>query len=124
MQHATFSICVHVLKLDLVISWKCLPAHTAVAVTLTLTMCGVVQLKTDDRPPHVISVLTEQLNVYEENDWLETITAELVDGASHLKAYWEAMLVVKATLSLSGLSETFFEEQIKVSSCLHGSLLP
>lgn len=74
-----------------------------------------MQLKTDERPPHVIQVLTEQLNLYEEFDWLETITMELVDGSHHLKAHWEAMIIVKATLALSGLSAEFFETQIKVS---------
>lgn len=73
-----------------------------------------LQLKIDDRPPHVISVLTEQLNYYEEYDWLETITAEMVEGASLLKNFSEAMAVLQDTLALPGLTEDFLAAQFAV----------
>lgn len=80
-----------------------------------------MQLKSDDRPPHVIACLTKNLSAYKEYEWLETITTEMVDGATLLKAFSEAMGVLRDTLALSGISEEFFEAQLAVRLMDHCS---
>ena len=80
-----------------------------------------MQLKADDRPPHVIACLTQHLSAYKEYEWLETITTEMIERANLLKAFSEAMGVLRDTLALSGISEEFFEAQLPVRRMDHCS---
>ena len=86
-----------------------------------------MQLKPDDRPPHVIALLTKKLSAYKEYEWLETITTEMIEGASLMKTHSQAMGVLRDTLALSAISDEFFEAQLAVRSmdhcfCEHASL--
>ena len=78
-----------------------------------------MQLKPDDRPPHVIALLTKNLSAYKEYEWLETITTEMIEGASLMKTHSEAMGILRDTLALSAISDEFFEAQLAVRSMYH-----
>ena len=75
-----------------------------------------LQLRPDDRPPHVVSVLMQELSTNEETEWVEHLVAEMVDGVSHLRHSPDAMHIMKESLALPCLGEEFVEEQLGVSS--------
>ncbi len=74
----------------------------------------LLQLKTDDRPPHVVTVLMQELNANGENDWVEHLVGEMVEGAPHFKHSPDAVHILKESLGLACLEEDFVREQLKV----------
>ena len=74
-----------------------------------------LQLRPDDRPPHVVSVLMQELSTNEETDWVEHLVGEMVDGVSQLKHSPDAMHIMKESLALPCLREVFFEQHVEVS---------
>lgn len=75
----------------------------------------LLQLKSDDRPPHVVTVLMQELSANNENDWAEHLVGEMVEGASAFKQSQDAMHILKESLALSCLGEEFVGEQLKAS---------
>ncbi len=73
----------------------------------------LLQLKSDDRPPHVVTVLMQELSANNENDWVEHLVGEMVEGASAFKQSQDAMHILKESLALSCLGEDFVGEQLK-----------
>ncbi|DBA74033.1 TPA: hypothetical protein ACH3X1_010851 [Trebouxia sp. C0004] len=72
-----------------------------------------LMLKSDDRPPHVVTVLMQELSANNENDWVEHLVGEMVEGASAFKQSQDAMHILKESLALSCLGEDFVGEQLK-----------
>jgi len=70
-------------------SFQLLYSHSYPAVLL--------QLKSDDRPPHVVTVLMQELSANNENDWQSQ----------------DAMHILNESLALSCLGEDFVGEQLK-----------
>ena len=79
------------------------------------TITWWLQLRPDDRPPHVVSVLMQELSTNEETDWVEQLVAEMVDGVTHLRHSPDALHIMKESLALPCLRDVFFEEQLGVS---------
>ena len=73
-----------------------------------------LQLRPDDRPPHVVSVLMQELSTNEETEWVEHLVDEMVDGAGLLKSSPDAMHILKESLALPCLGEAFVEKQLGV----------
>lgn len=86
-------------------SFQLLYSHSYPAVLL--------QLKSDDRPPHVVTVLMQELSANNENDWVEHLVGEMVEGASSFKQSQDAMHILNESLALSCLGEDFVGEQLK-----------
>ena len=74
-----------------------------------------LQLRADDRPPHVVSVLMQELSTNEETEWVEHLVGEMVDGVGHLRNSADAMHILKESLALPCLEEKFVEDQLGVS---------
>lgn len=76
-----------------------------------------MQLKPDDRPPHVVTVLMQELSNNEETEWVEHLVGEMVDGAAHFRHSPDAMHILKESLALPCLREDYLEEQLAVRAC-------
>lgn len=87
-------------------------------IALTNATAFWLQLRADDRPPHVVSVLMQELSTNEETEWVEHLVGEMVDGVGHLRQSADAMNIVKESLALPCLDEEFVEEQLGVCSHL------
>ncbi|DBB07365.1 TPA: hypothetical protein ACH3X3_008852 [Trebouxia sp. C0006] len=72
-----------------------------------------LMLKSDDRPPHVVTVLMQELSANNENDWAEHLVGEMVEGAASFKHSQDAMHILKESLALSCFGEEFVREQLK-----------
>ena len=89
----------------------------------------LLQLKADDRPPHVVTVLLQELSSNNENDWVEHLVGEMVEGAGQLSKSPDAIRILKESLALTCLSEDFVKDQLQVRAvasaglCLLGSVL-
>ena len=80
----------------------------------------MLQLQAEDKPPHVVSVLLDKLNVGTEDEleWLEHSVKEIVTGTPAFMHSRQAMGVLQDSLGLDFLSKGFVETQLKVSpSC-------
>ena len=76
----------------------------------------LLQLKSDDRPPHVVTLLMQELSANDENDWAEHLVGEMVEGAPYFKHSPDAMHMLKESLALACLSKEFVEQQLGVGN--------
>lgn len=60
-----------------------------------------------------MTVLMQELSANNENDWVEHLVGEMVEGASAFKHSQDAMHILKESLALSCLGEEFVGEQLK-----------
>ena len=79
----------------------------------------LLQMKPDDRPPHVVTVLMQELSVNGENDWAEHLLGEMVEGVSQYANMPEALLILKESLALPCLTEETVREHLKVGATPH-----
>lgn len=77
-----------------------------------------LQLKSDDRPPHVVSVLMHELSGYNETDWAEHFINEMVEGAPGFVHSPDALNILKEGLSLPCFDQDFIEAHLAVSCTL------
>ena len=79
--------------------------------------CTVLQLQDEDKPPHVVAVLLDKLNVgtEDETEWLEHSVAEIVMGVPAFLHSPQAMSVLQDSLALEFLSKPFVQKQLLVS---------
>lgn len=73
-----------------------------------------IMLRPDDRPPHVVTVLMQELSANEETEWVEQLVDEMVDGAGLLKSSPDAMHILKESLALPCLGEAFVKKQLGI----------
>lgn len=92
--------------------------HSIKPHPLTNAAAFWLQLRADDRPPHVVSVLMQELSTNEETEWVAHLVGEMVDGVGHLRQSADAMNILKESLALPCLDEEFVEEQLGVSADL------
>ena len=92
--------------------------HSIKPHPLTNAAAFWLQLRADDRPPHVVSVLMQELSTNAEIDWVENLVGEMVDAVGHLRQSADAMNIMKESLALPCLDEEFVEEQLGVSADL------
>ncbi len=96
--------------------WKVVGGHVCESFWLLLSKlypAVLLQLKSDDRPPHVVTVLMQELSANNENDWAEHLVGEMVEGAASFKHSQDAMHILKESLALSCFGEEFVGEQLK-----------
>lgn len=92
--------------------------HSIKPHPLTNAAAFWLQLRADDRPPHVVSVLMQELSTNEEVEWVAHLVGEMVDGVGHLRQSADAMNIMKESLALPCLDEELVEEQLGVSADL------
>jgi len=96
--------------------WNLVDGHVCESFWLLLSNsypAVLLQLKSDDRPPHVVTVLMQELSANNENDWAEHLVGEMVEGAASFKHSQDAMHILKESLALSCFGEEFVREQLK-----------
>ena len=96
--------------------WKLVGGHVRESFWLLLShsySAVLLQLKSDDRPPHVVTVLMQELSANNEFDWVEHLVGEMVEGAQAFKQSQDAMHILKDSLALSCLGEEFVREQLQ-----------
>ena len=79
---------------------------------------SLLQLRPEDKAPHVISLLLQKLNTQtaDEAEWLTHTVAAMVEAAPNLPHSEQAMGVLKDSLTLEYLKPEFVQEQLLVSS--------
>lgn len=88
---------------------------------MKVAMGHALQMKHDDQPPHVVSVLMHKLNAHTEDEirWLESSVSEMVAEVASFLHSPQAMRILKETLPLGCLGSSFLEKKMQVSQkCL------